>query len=223
MSNARNLADVISGNYDVPLGALDNVPPSNDASALTTGTLPVDRLPSSGVSASSLTAGTLAQSILPNGVTLQSVQSVKQDASVFAIGGNDNSTFHEILGLTVSITPRSSSSKFLILASVSVGQSGDAYQNSLSLMRNGSVRLANGDTSPGADGTGVAWRAYTSNATSAVPLIYIDSPNTTSTLSYGVWINPNGGSNYPSYINRNANGTSWYGRVASVITVLEIA
>ena len=46
MSNARNLADIVTGNFDVPLGALDNVPPSNDASALTTGTLPVGRLPS---------------------------------------------------------------------------------------------------------------------------------------------------------------------------------
>ena len=46
MSNARNLASLITGNFDVPLGALDNVPPSNDASALTTGTLPVGRLPS---------------------------------------------------------------------------------------------------------------------------------------------------------------------------------
>jgi hypothetical protein len=60
MSNARNLANIVTGNFDVPLGALDNVPPSNDASALTTGTLPVGRLPSSGVDAGSLTAGTLA-------------------------------------------------------------------------------------------------------------------------------------------------------------------
>ena len=46
MSNARNLADIVTGNFDVPLGALDNVPPSNDASALTTGTLADARLPS---------------------------------------------------------------------------------------------------------------------------------------------------------------------------------
>ena len=67
MSNARNLADIITGNFDVPLGALDNVPPSNDASALTTGTLPVGRLPSSGVSASSLTTGTLPVGRLADG------------------------------------------------------------------------------------------------------------------------------------------------------------
>jgi len=49
MSNARNLADIVTGNFDVPLGALDNVPPSNDASALTTGTLGTARLPSGSI------------------------------------------------------------------------------------------------------------------------------------------------------------------------------
>jgi hypothetical protein len=45
MTKARNMADLLDSNGDVKSGALDNVPPSNDASALTTGTLPVDRVP----------------------------------------------------------------------------------------------------------------------------------------------------------------------------------
>ena len=45
MSRARNLADLLDASGDVVSGALDNVPPSNDASALTTGTLPVARVP----------------------------------------------------------------------------------------------------------------------------------------------------------------------------------
>ena len=45
MSRTRNLADLLDGNGDVKSAALDNVPPSNDASALTTGTLPAARLP----------------------------------------------------------------------------------------------------------------------------------------------------------------------------------
>jgi hypothetical protein len=44
MSRARNLADLLDANGDVASGALDNVPPSNDASALTTGTLPIARI-----------------------------------------------------------------------------------------------------------------------------------------------------------------------------------
>jgi len=45
MTKARQLADLLDASGDVSVGALDNVPPSNDASALTTGTLPVDRVP----------------------------------------------------------------------------------------------------------------------------------------------------------------------------------
>lgn len=54
MSNARNLADIVTGNFDVPLGALDNVPPSNDASALTTGTLPLARIGDGAITAGKL-------------------------------------------------------------------------------------------------------------------------------------------------------------------------
>ena len=46
MSKTRNLSDLLDANGDVKSGALDNVPASNDASALTTGTLPNARLSS---------------------------------------------------------------------------------------------------------------------------------------------------------------------------------
>lgn len=46
MSKTRQLADLLDSNGDIKSNALDNVPPSNDASALTTGTLPNARLSS---------------------------------------------------------------------------------------------------------------------------------------------------------------------------------
>ena len=45
MTRTRNMADLLDANGDVKTAALDNVPPSNDASALTTGTLPDGRFP----------------------------------------------------------------------------------------------------------------------------------------------------------------------------------
>jgi hypothetical protein len=45
MSKTRNLSDLLDANGDVKSTALDNVPASNDASALTTGTLDNARLP----------------------------------------------------------------------------------------------------------------------------------------------------------------------------------
>mgnify|MGYP003306688226 CR=1 FL=1 len=44
MSRQRNISDLLDANGDVKSTALDNVPASNDASALTTGTLPDARL-----------------------------------------------------------------------------------------------------------------------------------------------------------------------------------
>src|SRR6056300_976597 len=39
MTKARNIADLVDANGDIVSSALDNVPASNDASALTTGTI----------------------------------------------------------------------------------------------------------------------------------------------------------------------------------------
>ena len=50
MSRARDIADLVDANGDIVVGALDNVPASNDASALTTGTLDAARLPTEIVS-----------------------------------------------------------------------------------------------------------------------------------------------------------------------------
>jgi hypothetical protein len=45
MTRARDIADLVDANGDIVVSALANVPPSNDASALTTGTLPDGRFP----------------------------------------------------------------------------------------------------------------------------------------------------------------------------------
>jgi hypothetical protein len=65
MSKTRNLSDLLDANGDVKSTALDNVPSSNDASALTTGTLDNARLPDnisdSGTEGTKIAVGTTAQ------------------------------------------------------------------------------------------------------------------------------------------------------------------
>ena len=65
MTKARNIADLLDANGDVKSASLDNVPASNDASALTTGTLPNARLPDNisdgGTTGTKLASGTTAQ------------------------------------------------------------------------------------------------------------------------------------------------------------------
>ena len=65
MTKARNLADLLDANGDVKSTNLDNVPASDNASALTTGTLPNARLPAnisdSGTEGTKIATGTTAQ------------------------------------------------------------------------------------------------------------------------------------------------------------------
>jgi hypothetical protein len=56
MTKTRNLSDLLDANGDVKLGNLDNVPASNDASALTTGTLPIARIADGDIALAKLTA-----------------------------------------------------------------------------------------------------------------------------------------------------------------------
>ena len=65
MTRARNLADLLDANGDVKSTNLDNVPASDNASALTSGTLPNARLPAnisdSGTTGTKVAVGTTAQ------------------------------------------------------------------------------------------------------------------------------------------------------------------
>ena len=65
MTKARDLANLLDGNGDVNSANLDNVPASNNASALTTGTLPNARLPNNisdgGTAGTKVASGTTAQ------------------------------------------------------------------------------------------------------------------------------------------------------------------
>lgn len=169
----------------------------------------------------------------PVGTVLQVVSAIKTDGQTFSTGaansngGSENPTFWEITGLTVSITPKAATSKILILGSVTVGQNGASYQNGLSIVRNGTTRIGNGvNSANGGYGTGSVFRAFDSNATTTMPINFLDSPATTSTLTYGIWCNNNGGSTSWSQINRHNNwqsAASWYGNPSSTIVVMEIA
>ena len=168
-------------------------------------------------------SGVLSDANAPSGSVIQVVQVIKTDTQTFSAGSMDQTTHYEVTGLTLNITPISTSSKILLIAQVSVGQTGDSYNISLSLVRNGTTRIGNGTSGFASYGTGVSSRSFSGNHITAVPLLFQDSPNTTSQLSYGVWVNNNGGSTSPSYINRNASANGFFGNVSSVLTAMEIS
>ena len=91
MTKARNIADLLDANGDIVSSALDNVPASNDASALTTGTidnarisLDANEIPN--LDTAKITTGTFADARLPSTALNSNVDLTNLSASNLTSG-----------------------------------------------------------------------------------------------------------------------------------------
>ena len=121
------------------------------------------------VGADALSSSAIASSDLPAGSVLQVVHAEKQDAI------NQTSSTYTDTGLEASITPSSTSNKILVMVQGNGGQSTANRSGKLRVIRGGSTEVA--QTSQ-----------YTTMAKAALPFVVhvLDSPSTTSTLTYEV-------------------------------------
>ena len=157
----------------------------------------------------------LAAAALPAGSILQVVSTTKTDTfSVASV------TFTDITGLSVSITPRSTSSKILILAHLPTGQPAGGIPF-YKLVR-GSTDICIGDAA--STRPRISASSYTANPdTSTCPAInFLDSPASTSSTTYKIQMR--GYDTVAVYLNRTGNDTdaSQGPRAAATITVMEI-
>jgi hypothetical protein len=149
------------------------------------------------------------------GKVLQVVQTVKTDST-----STSSATAVSITGLSVSITPSSSSSKILITASVYIGHTNGQRRQELYLTGGGSAAYK-GDVNSTLKRAASAACNRTADAYGmhGHTLSYLDSPATTSAITYQVQWSTEGAT---MYLNRpgtiDANGSS----TASTITVMEI-
>jgi hypothetical protein len=123
-----------------------------------------------------VTAGTFS------GITGRILQSVQ---SVYTSSTSTNSTSFVTTGHSVSITPSSTSSKILLLNTFKLYQT-DEYQpsqNALATVFRNSTNLAGGTDAFCAVSSGYANSIYETGA-----INYLDSPNTTSSITYTAYI-----------------------------------
>lgn len=162
---------------------------------------------------------TLAYSDYSSGSVIQVASTTKTDTYT---DSSASGTLTTITGLTVSITPTSTSSKVLITATVNYGAVGG--NRAIFAFTGGNTA-----TSYRGDAAGsrrqVATGAQSIDANDVVPVTmrYMDSPATTSSITYGVQAADIAGGTLQ--INRSStdtNGTN-FARYASTITVMEIA
>ena len=171
----------------------------------------------SAISASSITTGTLPKAQLPTGSVLQVIQTVKTDTF-----STTSTSFVDITGLSVSITPTSSSSKILVIANLQI-QTTATSTIGCRLVR-GATAIFVGDAAgsrPQASAVTNVQSNYNWSGQSS--MTFLDSPATTSATTYKVQIYEGQGNT--GYVGRtfddqNSNSS---GRVPCQITVMEIA
>ena len=146
---------------------------------------------------------------------------------------NNYPAFEEVTGLNVSITPKFSSSKLLVTASVSY--SSQYWQGLGQLWRGigGASRsvlnAATGDAAGSRPRFTFSSLQYHGDTNSYQmyhgTVNYLDSPNSTQTVSYSIALRSYS-SSYNMYVNRNhddRDSADYYGRGMSSITVMEVS
>jgi len=155
------------------------------------------------------------------GKILQVVQTVKTDQF-----SSNSTSFVDITGLTVAITPASSSNKVFIFLSTYLGASHSDRGIPLNLYR-GSTLLtqgdANGSMTRASGGIHTVHGTSQQNATYNSTMMFLDSPSTTSSVTYRTCVNAEG-NGLTVAINRSdgdSNNNETF-RVCSTITAFEI-
>jgi hypothetical protein len=156
------------------------------------------------------------------GKVLQVVSTNKTDT--FASSSIAN-TFVDVTGLSVSITPSSASNKILILATVNHGTDG-IRATALKLLRDSTainIGTASGDRTVAS--TVAIGENYDSNRGEVSSINFLDSPATTSSVTYKIQIGIIESTGNVARVNTSgADGNFTYiARAASTITVMEIA
>ena len=151
------------------------------------------------------------------GMVLQVVSTAKTDTF-----STTSTSFTPVTGLTATITPSSASNKILIIVEMSFGQSSTTAFRQMRITGGNSgdyIGDASGSRTRSAFGT----RGLHDVASQEqVTLSYLDSPSTTSSVTYGIDVLTSTGT---LYLNRTSEDTdsATFSRTASSITVMEIA
>ena len=161
---------------------------------------------------------TPTSAVQPTGSLLQVVSTVKKDTFSESVAANGDTA----VIMTATITPASTSNKILVWYSLSPNR----YGNYMTLTRGGSTLTA-------AIGDAAGSRVRSTNTqvegndsyTATLSGHFLDSPSSTSALTYGFKLRHSSSSTQTIYLNRGTADTDEYQvtRGISVFTVMEIA
>jgi hypothetical protein len=137
---------------------------------------------------------------------LQAVSTTKTTAFT-----TTSTSFVDVTGLSATITPRSTSSKILVLAQCAVSCSSSSGEIELQLVRGSTI----------INGAGALYYSFMNQAffTFEVPIMFLDSPATSGATTYKIQVRSTSGANTAN-VSRNAGSGIL---MPSSITVIELA
>ena len=158
-------------------------------------------------------------SAFPFGKIIQVVSTTKTDTF-----SNTNTSSHvDVTGLSVSITPSSASNKILIQLDIISGHSGHNTVMGFQLVRD-TTAICIGDAASNRTRYTTGQHTHMANASNTVrshTQTFLDSPNTTASVTYKVNMRNTGGTGYVNRTHEDLD-QSGHGRGTSSITVMEV-
>ena len=177
---------------------------------------------------STLFVDTINEKTTNNGVEIPGHVINVQSVSKTDTQTTTSSSFTDVTGLSITMTPKSSSSKFFVSCSMAVGC--DNYFVYLRLVRNGVALLTPDDTGSNRSTSHFQYMSDVVGSSAYIllhlPAQHLDSPNTTSAVTYKVQFAIRSDTSMSGHINRthrnldNAGGYDANG--VSTLTVMEI-
>ena len=177
-----------------------------------------DTFQAAAINADNITSGTVADARLGAGAILQVVSTTKTDTFTTTT----TNSFVDITGLSVSITPRSTSSKILIIADTQMSGNELFF---IQLVRDSTaIKVGDSDSANRVECTlGGVFQASNNDKVAPMVTNFLDSPSTTSAVTYKLQGRIYGSSKTLA-VNRTFNDTdvNYTGRGASTITAMEV-
>lgn len=195
------------------------VPPDDSVTTarINDGAVTTAKIADDAVTTAKLADSAVTTAKLPAGTVLQVKTAQKTDKSNFT-----STTYEDVTGLSVSITPSSTSNKIWVMVNICYGIA--SGQRSFFTALRGTTSLVNHSDSLGNRQTGfVGGTVDSTNDLHNASFMTLDSPATTSATTYKVQTKTTGGTQYVNATYNDGDSALNTIRGVSSITVMEIA
>jgi hypothetical protein len=153
---------------------------------------------------------------------LQVVSTTKTDTFTANVNRGANTA---ITGLSATITPSSTSSKILVQSSVSIGRASSIDVSTFLYLFRGATQIGLGDANQDRQRITSAGLVVGTQRLATFPMLFLDSPATTSSTTYSVNIAHGRADTAAVYVNRNEDNDNfnYIPQAVSTITLMEVA